>query len=144
MNAQEIINGLYREVLFVAMILLGILLVNNLVLLLNNYIPNRFDRQPKSKWMTALFYFVPLVIFTLLCVTAPFTSVSMVYPTTNVSTHSILETGAKLAATETELNMETEIQASMLPSVFPAFPDRTEFDIHASMDPAKEVKRTIC
>jgi hypothetical protein len=45
----------------------------------------------------------------------------------------------KLAATETELNMATEIQTSMLPSDFPAFPDRAEFDIYASMDPAKEV-----
>ncbi len=45
----------------------------------------------------------------------------------------------KLAATETELNMATQIQTSMLPSTFPAFPERTEFDIHASMDPAKEV-----
>ena len=45
----------------------------------------------------------------------------------------------KLAATETELNMATEIQTGVLPSEFPAFPDRTEFDIHASMDPAKEV-----
>ncbi len=39
----------------------------------------------------------------------------------------------------TELNVATEIQASMLPSEFPAFPDRTEFDIHATMAPAKEV-----
>ena len=46
---------------------------------------------------------------------------------------------SKLAATETELNMATEIQMSMLPLTFPAFPDRPEFDIHASMDPAKEV-----
>ena len=46
---------------------------------------------------------------------------------------------SKLAATETELNMATEIQTSMLPSTFPAFPDRNEFDIYASMDPAKEV-----
>ncbi len=45
----------------------------------------------------------------------------------------------KLAATETELNMATEIQTSMLPSIFPAFPERSEFDIYASMDPAKEV-----
>ncbi len=44
-----------------------------------------------------------------------------------------------LTATETELNTATEIQASILPSSFPAFPDRREFDIHASMDPAKEV-----
>ena len=27
----------------------------------------------------------------------------------------------------------------MLPHIFPAFPDRSEFDIFASMDPAKEV-----
>ena len=45
----------------------------------------------------------------------------------------------KLASTETELNMATEIQTGMLPSIFPAFPERAEFDISASMDPAKEV-----
>ena len=45
----------------------------------------------------------------------------------------------KLASTQTELNMATDIQASMLPSIFPAFPARTEFDLYASMDPAKEV-----
>ncbi|MBR0118581.1 MAG: serine/threonine-protein phosphatase, partial [Eubacterium sp.] len=46
---------------------------------------------------------------------------------------------SKLAATQNELNMATEIQASMLPSIFPAFPQREEFDLYASMDPAKEV-----
>ncbi len=40
---------------------------------------------------------------------------------------------------ETELNVATKIQADMLPSVFPPFPDRTEFDLYATMDPAKEV-----
>ena len=45
----------------------------------------------------------------------------------------------KLAATQTELDMATQIQTSMLPSIFPAFPERPEFDIYASMDPAKEV-----
>lgn len=49
------------------------------------------------------------------------------------------EKSTKLAATQTELNMATDIQASMLPSTFPAFPERSEFDLHASMDPAKEV-----
>ena len=38
-----------------------------------------------------------------------------------------------------ELNMATEIQASQLPRLFPPFPQRTEFDIFASMTPAKEV-----
>ena len=39
----------------------------------------------------------------------------------------------------TELHMATQIQESMLPSIFPAFPDRPEFDIYASMYPAREV-----
>jgi sigma-B regulation protein RsbU (phosphoserine phosphatase) len=39
----------------------------------------------------------------------------------------------------TELNVATRIQASMLPCIFPAFPEREEFDIYASMLPAKEV-----
>lgn len=38
-----------------------------------------------------------------------------------------------------ELNLATNIQNSMLPSIFPAFPERKEFDIYASMQPAKEV-----
>ncbi len=38
-----------------------------------------------------------------------------------------------------ELNVATEIQASMLPRLFPAFPNRSEFNLFASMDPAKEV-----
>ncbi|MBQ3864926.1 MAG: SpoIIE family protein phosphatase [Clostridia bacterium] len=40
---------------------------------------------------------------------------------------------------DTELSLATRIQKDMLPRVFPAFPDRTEFDIFASMDPAREV-----
>ncbi|MBQ7220290.1 MAG: SpoIIE family protein phosphatase [Synergistaceae bacterium] len=38
-----------------------------------------------------------------------------------------------------ELNVATQIQADMLPRIFPPFPDRTEFDLYASMTPAKEV-----
>ena len=38
-----------------------------------------------------------------------------------------------------ELDVATHIQASMLPCIFPAFPDRPEIDIYATMDPAKEV-----
>ena len=39
----------------------------------------------------------------------------------------------------TELALATRIQADMLPNIFPAFPDRKDFDIYASMTPAKEV-----
>ena len=45
----------------------------------------------------------------------------------------------KLASTQTELTMATQIQESMIPSIFPAFPERQEIDLYASMDPAREV-----
>ena len=38
-----------------------------------------------------------------------------------------------------ELNVATQIQADMLPRIFPPFPERSEFEIYATMDPAKEV-----
>ena len=38
-----------------------------------------------------------------------------------------------------ELNMAASIQTGSLPNIFPAFPDHKEFDIYASMTPAKEV-----
>ena len=40
---------------------------------------------------------------------------------------------------ETELDVANRIQADMLPCIFPAFPERPEFDIYAVMNPAKEV-----
>ena len=40
---------------------------------------------------------------------------------------------------ESELRVATEIQTSMLPRTFPPFPDRKEFDIFATMTPAREV-----
>ena len=39
----------------------------------------------------------------------------------------------------TELDMASKIQKGALPDIFPAFPDRQEFDLCASMEPAKEI-----
>ena len=38
-----------------------------------------------------------------------------------------------------ELNVATQIQADMLPRIFPPFPERDEFDLYATMTPAREV-----
>ena len=38
-----------------------------------------------------------------------------------------------------ELSVATQIQADMLPSIFPAFPNHPGFDIYATMTPAKEM-----
>ncbi len=40
---------------------------------------------------------------------------------------------------EGELNAAREIQMSMVPKMFPAFPDRPEFQLYAALEPAKEV-----
>jgi len=40
---------------------------------------------------------------------------------------------------EDELNVGREIQMSMLPLIFPAFPRRGEFDVYALLEPAREV-----
>ena len=37
------------------------------------------------------------------------------------------------------MNVAAKIQSDMLPCIFPAFPEREEFDIYATMTPAKEV-----
>lgn len=45
----------------------------------------------------------------------------------------------RLLSMERELEVATRIQSSILPKVFPPFPDRPEFDIYATMQPAREV-----
>ena len=43
------------------------------------------------------------------------------------------------AAIENELRIASAIQMALLPKIFPAYPDRTDVDIHATLTPAKEV-----
>lgn len=52
--------------------------------------------------------------------------------------YSVLQS-AKSMKNAAELNVATNIQKSMLPCIFPAFPERKEFGIYATMMPAKEV-----
>lgn len=45
----------------------------------------------------------------------------------------------QLVSIQQDLNVAREIQIGILPKIFPPFPNRTEFDIFASMTAAKEV-----
>ena len=45
----------------------------------------------------------------------------------------------RLQRLETELSVASQIQENMLPTHFPPFPDRNEFNLYAVMDPAREV-----
>lgn len=59
----------------------------------------------------------------------------------NIGEHeeAIVALAAEREREHTELDLATRIQMDMLPSTFPAFPDRNDFDIYAVMDPAREV-----
>ncbi|MBR6381519.1 MAG: serine/threonine-protein phosphatase [Lachnospiraceae bacterium] len=52
---------------------------------------------------------------------------------------SIQSAAAEKERINAELGMAASIQEGQLPRKFPAFSERTDFDIYASMDPAKEV-----
>ncbi|MBR3036116.1 MAG: PP2C family protein-serine/threonine phosphatase [Lachnospiraceae bacterium] len=54
-------------------------------------------------------------------------------------TTKISEITAERERIGVELTLATRIQESMIPHIFPPYPDRAEFDIFAAMDPAKEV-----
>jgi phosphoserine phosphatase RsbU/P len=57
----------------------------------------------------------------------------------NESIKHLKETTAAKERIESELQIAHEIQMSMVPKIFPPFPDRPEFDIFATLVPAKEV-----
>jgi sigma-B regulation protein RsbU (phosphoserine phosphatase) len=51
----------------------------------------------------------------------------------------LTETTAAKERIESELSIAHDIQMSIIPKTFPAFPGRTEFDIYAFIEPAREV-----
>ena len=52
---------------------------------------------------------------------------------------TILKVNAEKQRIGVELSMANKIQTSILPTTFPAFPDRTDFDVFASMTAARKV-----
>ena len=53
--------------------------------------------------------------------------------------HELQENVAARERVESELQIARHIQSSMLPRIFPPFPERKEFNLHAVMEPAREV-----
>lgn len=52
---------------------------------------------------------------------------------------NLKETTAAKERIESELNIAHDIQMSLLPKTFPPFPERKEFDLYATLEPAREV-----
>jgi len=53
--------------------------------------------------------------------------------------HNLTNTTAAKERIESELRIARDIQMGILPKLFPAFPEREEFEVFASIEPAKEV-----
>lgn len=91
--------------------------------------------KEKLFWSQLQFGFLPealvLILLTILCVKIAGRSQNLVVEQAQVS--------AKTAQLETELFLASSIQNGLLPNIFPPFPERHEFDIYASMKPAKEI-----
>ena len=130
-------QGVYRREVLFPLALAPVLVV--LPPLIRGFF--RFDGPEKLKHVTRLFFTLPLIGVTLTCVQF---GISIQYSTVLLSILLALGViaayrGKHMTKTRTELGMAAQIQESMLPSTFPAFPDRPEFDLYASMDPAREV-----
>ena len=95
----------------------------------------------KTKVIILVFMFLPFVSVALggykygvsLLYTSMMVSLVMIYSFLFSDNEKVLY------STNKELGLATNIQRHMLPSIFPAFPERKEFDIYALMEPAKEV-----
>ena len=94
-----------------------------------NLVTNSTGIVPTNGWFFPLYLTICLIfIFEYLQI---FTSVNW--------TAEAMKNEKEKERISAELNVATQIQADMLPRIFPAFPERKEFDIYASMTPAKEV-----
>ena len=80
--------------------------------------------------------FVPKLLIYLIVIVAACVHVSQSGKKMINRQKELSEEGARI---ESELNIAKSIQKNMLPSKFPIFPEYKEFDIYASMKPAKEV-----
>ena len=66
-------------------------------------------------------------------------AIALIYLTTNVNTHLLLESQAKIEATETDLRIAAKIQTDALPAPSPEFANHLEINLRASMNTAREV-----
>ena len=101
----------------------------------------QFEGTKREKKIAATFLLMPLAG---MIVTLVFSNRALQYSGVLLSIllamgSVISSRGKRMAVVRAELDTATKIQESMLPMIFPPFPEREEFEIYASMDPAREV-----
>ena len=138
-------NVYHRSKLYILSNVFPVIMLIQGMYLLIRYRSNFEKRILKAYWIYIAAPLAAIVVqaffseikFILLATTAA--AVNMFAVITDTLTEKYEKQKMETSRIETELSMATRIQADMLPNLFPAFPDREEFDIFASMNPAKEV-----
>ena len=100
-----------------------------------------YSGPAKVKRVARLFFLMPIIGVALTCVQF---GISIQYSAVLLSILLALgvivsDRGKRMAVTRTELSMAMQIQESMLPDSLPTSREHPEFDLCASMDPAREV-----
>ncbi len=129
---------MFREIdkfyinMFIVLLLIGFIIPALLYFSMNRYIINPIDK------LTSIAHKISNGEDVNIKIEKPeeFAQLASTYDKMTNDIKSITQERAKI---NSELSIAKSIQASSLPNVFPPFPDKTEFDIFASMEPAKEV-----
>lgn len=125
------INKFYMYVVLI-MLLIGFIVPALLYYSLNIYIINPIDKLIKIAHKVGKGEDIEIKIEK----PEEFAHLASTYDKMTKDIKSITQEKAKI---NSELSIAKSIQTSSLPNIFPPFPDKTEFDIFASMDAAKEV-----
>jgi len=132
-------SGIYHRESFFTVAYIYSFIVLLLTLLLVLIARRRFKRYQ----IIALFVYssVPIIVGIISIFIYGLSLLCPVYMVTLLLIYCILNVvqGQKKSVAENELHMASVIQENMLPRIFPPYPDKHEFDIYASMTPAKEV-----
>ena len=131
------IAGIYRrEPLFPLCLIILLPVLTGITL---GVFTSRASKKDKLSIISFIAFPLIILIISLLKFNTSFLEPAMFFSITIIYHMLIYERAKKLAATQTELQVAADIQESVLPHVFPPFPDRHEFDLYASMTPAREI-----
>lgn len=130
----EIFRGIdnYYKQMLIVLLLIGFIIPALLYLSMNRYIINPIAKLTDIAHKISNGEDVNIKIEN----PEEFARLASTYDKMTKDIKSITQERAKI---NSELSIAKSIQASSLPNVFPPFPDKNEFDIFASMEPAKEV-----
>ena len=130
----EIFRGIdnFYENMFIVLLLIGFIIPGLLYFSMNRYIINPIAKLKEIAHKIGNGEDVNIKIEK----PEEFAELASTYDKMTKDIKSITQERAKI---NSELSIAKSIQTSSLPNVFPPFPGQAEFDIFASMEPAKEV-----